>query len=152
MMRTLKDALVRLRSQDIDDLGLEACLRGLVTQCNGRMAATVHLETSGDLASVPRPVAVSLYRIAQECLTNATRHGVPHHIRLVVEAPAAGVEMVALSVEDDGGGDPETVAAGSGHGLLGIRERIAALGGSLAIGRAAGGLRVAATLPFSLPA
>lgn len=154
MMGTLKEALVRLRSQDIDDLGLEACLEELVAKWNGRSAAqaTVHLDMGGDLARVPRPVAISLYRIAQECLTNAARHGAARHIRLKIDGPEAGAETVVVSVEDDGGGDLDGIAAGTGHGLLGIRERIAALGGSLAIGRAARGIRVAATIPFGLPA
>ena len=147
MMGSLREALVRLRSQDIDDLGLEACLRGLVTQ--GRAGAEIRLQTEGDLARVPRPVAVGLYRIAQECLTNATRHGGARHVTVRVVAGAS--DAVALSVEDDGGGEPARLAAGAGHGLLGIRERIAALGGSLEIGRAARGIEIAATIPFALP-
>lgn len=145
MMGTLKEALVRLRSQDIDDLGLEACLAELVSKWNGRARAHVELELDGDLSAIPRPVAIGLYRIAQECLTNATRHGAARNIRLRV----AGGEAVTLTVDDDGLGDPESIAASEGHGLLGIRERIAALGGSFAIGRAASGIRVAATIPFA---
>ena len=95
------------------------------------------------------PVAVGLYRIAQECLTNALRHACARSI--VVRVAADADDAVALSVEDDGGGDPASLAAGVGHGLLGIRERIAALGGSFAVGRAASGIRVAATIPFLLP-
>ncbi len=144
MMRTLQEALVRLRSQDIDELGLAACLRQLAAS---RTGADVRLETAGDLAAVPRPIAVGLYRIAQECLTNATRHGTARHV--VVRIAAGADEMVSLSVEDDGGGDPARLAAGAGHGVLGIRERIAALGGSLAIGPAQRGIRVAATIPFA---
>lgn len=147
MMASLREALVRLRSQDIDELGLEACLAGLVAS---RRAAVVRLETAGDLAAVPRPIAIGLYRIAQECLTNATRHGGARNV--VMRVVAAADETVALSVEDDGGGDPARLAEGDGHGLLGMRERIAALGGSLAIGRAALGVRVAATIPLAAPA
>lgn len=149
MMRTLKEALVRLRSQDIDELGLDACFRNLVASWNGRAGGhVVAFEADGDLADVPRPVAIGLYRIAQECLTNAARHGGARNVTLRVAALRDGVESVALTVEDDGGGDPARLDMGTGHGLPGIRERIAALGGSLAIGRAAAGIRVAATLPF----
>ena len=147
MMASLREALVRLRSQDIDELGLEACLAGLAASRSG---AEVRLETAGDLAAVPRPIAIGLYRIAQECLTNSTRHGAARTIVMRVSADAD--ETVALSVEDDGGGDPARLADGDGHGLLGMRERIAALGGSLAIGRAALGIRVAATIPLAEPA
>ena len=144
MMASLREALVRLRSQDIDDLGLEACLTGLAAARGG---LDVRLETAGDLAAVPRPIAIGLYRIAQECLTNAKRHGAARNVVMRVAAEAD--EVVALSVEDDGGGDPSWLAAGDGHGLLGMRERIAALDGHLAIGRAARGIRVAATIPFA---
>ena len=54
---------------------------------------------------------------------------------------------VTVTVEDDGGGSPEAVAAGAGFGILGMRERIAALVGRLAIGAAAGGLSVSAIVP-----
>jgi two-component system sensor histidine kinase UhpB len=148
MMTTLKEALVRLRSQDVDDLGLEAALNTLVAGWNGRVGAStlVRLDIGGDLAAVPRLVAVDLFRIAQECLTNAARHGTPTCIRLAVDAGASTV--VSLSVEDDGGGDLPS-GSGAGYGLLGIRERIAALGGNLSVGRIAGGVRIAATLPFA---
>ena len=56
-----------------------------------------------------------------------------------------------MSVEDDGGGDATRISAASGHGILGIRERIAALGGSLSIAAAARGIRVAAIIPLILP-
>ena len=58
------------------------------------------------------------------------------------------MSVVALTVEDDGGGDASRLAASSGHGILGIRERIAAFGGSLSISDAARGVRVVARLPL----
>jgi len=56
--------------------------------------------------------------------------------------------VVTLSVEDDGGGSPARLSAASGYGILGIRERIAALGGSFAIGPAPRGVRVTAWIPL----
>jgi signal transduction histidine kinase len=52
-----------------------------------------------------------------------------------------------IGVEDDGGGDADQVAQSTGFGLTGIRERVAAAGGSLSIARATRGLSVAATIP-----
>lgn len=151
MMRTLREALSRLRSQDIDELGLENCLQGLVAKWNrGGADRAFELEVAGDLMRVPRPVAISLYRIAQECVTNAARHSAARQVRVIVEGPTAENSLVSLVVEDDGGGDLEQFSAKrSGHGLLGIRERIAALGGSFSIDRAAQGIRVAATIPYA---
>ncbi len=151
MMATLRSALVRLRSQDLDELGLQASLAQLVAGWNTRAAsgAAFHFDVAGDLTAVPEETAVHVYRIAQECLTNAARHGKPCDVRLSVERVAAGGEAVALTVEDDGGGRPSGINAASGHGILGIRERIAALGGSLSIEEAARGVRVAAIIPIA---
>lgn len=152
MMGTLRSTLARLRPPDLDEIGLERSLDHLVATWNARGSVRAagpvfRLDIAGSLASVPAQAALSLYRIAQECLTNAARHGRPSEVRVrVEETPQIGV---SLTVEDDGGGDPARVKAGSGHGLLGIRERIAALGGSLAIGPAerGRGVRIAAVIP-----
>ncbi len=153
MMTTLRDALARLRSQDLDELGLEACLVQLVAGWNTRAEprALVHLDLRGDLAGVPSAIGTNVYRIAQECLTNAMRHGKPSVVYLRVERLASREGALALTVEDDGGGDPTRVSAASGHGILGVQERIAAFGGSLSIGRAARGVRVAARIPLLAP-
>jgi two-component system sensor histidine kinase UhpB len=152
MMTTLRGALARLRSQDIDELGLQASLVQLVARWNTGTAPTAfHLDVVGDLASVPAEAAVNVYRIAQECLTNAARHGKPRHVHLRIEHVGDVGEAVALSVEDDGGGDASRISGACGHGILGMRERIAALGGSLSIAAAARGVRVAAVIPLILP-
>jgi signal transduction histidine kinase len=148
MTGTLRGALARLRSQEVEELGLEASLAQLVAGWNVQAApqATFHLAVEGDLAEMPRATAQNIYRIAQECLTNAARHGRPQDVRLRVER---GDRAVALSVEDDGGGSPAKLNQASGYGLLGIRERIDALGGSLSIDAAPRGLRVAAVIPLA---
>jgi signal transduction histidine kinase len=91
-------------------------------------------------------VAIDIYRIAQECLTNAVRHGSPTQVELSVERAGGGGETIALTVEDDGGGDAARIES------LGIRERVAARGGSLSIGKAASGMRVSAIIPLIAPA
>ncbi|MGO9674389.1 MAG: histidine kinase [Methylocella sp.] len=153
MMSTLREALARLRSQDLDELGLEASLAQLVAGWNAQTApkAVFHLDLAGDLAGVPRAIAMSVYRIAQECLTNAVRHGRPSDVYLRVERTASDGGAVALTVEDNGGGDPSRIKVATGHGILGIRERIAASGGSLAIGQAAQGVRICASIPLMAP-
>jgi signal transduction histidine kinase len=69
---------------------------------------------------------------------------------LRVERLASNDGIVALTVEDDGEGDPTRIDFSAGHGLLGMRERVSAFGGSLSIGRAAHGVRVAARIPLIL--
>ena len=155
MMATLKGALARLRPPDLDEVGLEASLRAMVGGWNlgggaaGAGRTTFDLDVADDLGAVPPQAALSVYRIAQECLTNAVRHGRPSRVSVSV---ARGEGGVALTVDDDGGGDPARVTTAAGFGILGIRERIEALGGALTIGPAAGGVRVSALIPVAAAA
>jgi signal transduction histidine kinase len=154
MMENLRSALVRLRSQDVEEIGLEASLQQLIRDHNMRAApgAVFRLNVIGKLAALPEQVAIDVFRIAQECLTNAVRHGSPTEVALSVECAGAADGTVALTVEDDGGGDAACAdprhGHGIGHGILGIRERVAARGGSLSIGKAARGLRLSAVIPL----
>ena len=151
MNATLRGTLQRLRSQELEELGLEASLAQLVAGWNvgNTTRARFHLDIAGNLTGLPHAIALSIYRIAQECLTNAARHGKPRDIRLFVKR--TGLQeggAVELSVEDDGGGNPLRLTMEAGHGILGMRERVTALGGSLSIGQARHGVRIAAIIPL----
>lgn len=148
MMTTLRSTLVRLRTQDIEEIGLEASLRQLVSEHNLQTASrsVFRLSVDGEIATLPRPIAIDVYRIAQECLNNAARHGSPTQVALRIEQDA---RAVAVTVEDDGGGDVARMGRVGGHGIAGLRERLAALGGTLAIQNASGGIRVAALIPLA---
>jgi signal transduction histidine kinase len=151
MMDALRYTLVRLRSQSIEELGLEASLRQLVNDFNAQSkAGTIfRLQTTGRIAELQKPVAVDLYRIVQECLTNASKHGRPTEVSVRLEHSADETPHITLTVEDDGGGDVKDVRTSSGHGILGIRERLAGHGGALSIGNAPRGLRIHATVPVT---
>jgi signal transduction histidine kinase len=149
MMATLKDAFGRLRPPELDEIGLDASLRNMVNGWNLRLGTRTAfaLAVEGDLSGLSSDAAMSVYRIAQECLTNAARHGTPSRVTVRVTCSNQG-GAVTLAVDDDGGGDPERVRGGAGFGILGIRERVDALGGTLAIGSSGvGGVRVAALIP-----
>lgn len=148
MMKTLRSTLARLRTQDIEEIGLEASLRQLVSEHNLQTAtrSVFQLQVDGEIAGLPRPIAIDVYRIAQECLNNAARHGQPTQVALSV---VQGREAVAVTVEDDGGGDAAQAARPGGHGIPGLRERLAMLGGTLAIDNGTRGLRVAAVIPLA---
>lgn len=151
MMDALRYTLVRLRSQSIEEVGLEASLRQLVNDFNAQSkAGTIfRLQTSGRIAELQKPVAVDLYRIVQECLTNASKHGRPTEVSVRLDHFTDDSPHVTLTIEDDGGGDAGDVRTSSGHGILGIRERLAGHGGALSIGNAPRGLRIHATVPVS---
>jgi signal transduction histidine kinase len=91
-------------------------------------------------------VDLAAFRIVQEALTNTLKHAGCTHASVVVRHGPAGLD---LEVADDGRGTPSPVN-GSGHGLIGMRERAALYGGTLDAGpRPEGGYVVRATLPLS---
>ncbi|MGW1989953.1 sensor histidine kinase [Embleya sp. NPDC001921] len=110
----------------------------------------VLLEESGETRTPSAPVGLALYRIVQESLTNAMKHGGDGASAIV--RVVYGEHAVEVDVLDDGRGTPQTdrgkSADGTGHGLLGMRERAVAVGGSLAVGPGPnGGFSVHAVLP-----
>jgi signal transduction histidine kinase len=149
LMTCLRGTLSRLRRPPAEELGLEASLIALTETCRGAAPLTVRLELQGDLSAVQGAVAVAAYRVAQECLTNALRHASANEILLRVERRTEADHALLICVEDDGGGDTTHLLQSTGFGLTGIRERIAAVGGSLSIASAARGVRVAATIPLA---
>jgi signal transduction histidine kinase len=150
MMGALRTTLVRLRSQSIEELGLEASLRQLITDFNAqsKTGTVFRLQMAGSPAEFQKRVAVDLYRIVQECLTNASRHGRPTEVNVRLDHRATRDPHVALTIEDDGGGDVSRMHTSQGHGILGIRERLAGLGGSLSIANAPRGVRISALVPL----
>lgn len=108
-----------------------------------RSGAAAELRIEGTASPLPLGIDLSLYRIAQEALTNARKHAAGAHVDLVLRYFGDRVELV---VENEPGA--ETGEEGGGHGLIGMRERVAVFGGSLeAAARADGGFRVHARLP-----
>ena len=151
IMACLRGTLNRLRHPLAQELGLEASLISLVDSWRSQAATQprIQLDLQGDLADVRGTVATTAYRVAQECLTNSLRHGAAREILLRIERRAGAENALLICVEDDGGGDAAKVAQSAGFGLAGIRERVAAVGGSLSIARATHGLSVAATIPLA---
>jgi signal transduction histidine kinase len=122
-----------------------------LAQLNGLVASyraaglPVRLETIGEPPPLPGGVELSVYRIVQEALTNTLKHSDPRNVTVTLAFREARLE---LEVVDDG--TPTTHgAATTGQGIIGMRERIALLGGELETGpREGGGFRVAAQLPL----
>jgi signal transduction histidine kinase len=106
---------------------------------------TVGVETEGKRRALPPGADLAAFRIVQEALTNVVRHSGSRHARVLV---GYGDDALKLRIDDDG---PATGAdaGGSGNGLAGMRERAAALGGTIEAGpREDGGFRVLAVLPL----
>lgn len=104
----------------------------------------VELVTVGERHALPPGLDLAAYRIVQEALTNTLRHADARRARVTIGHESGGL---LLSVEDDGQGlRPD---GGAGHGLVGVRERVALYGGTAELGRSPlGGVRLTANLPF----
>ncbi|WP_194174370.1 sensor histidine kinase [Luteimicrobium xylanilyticum] len=106
--------------------------------------------TSDVAASLPVPAGYALYRAAQEALTNARRHAPNQPVELALTR--AG-DVAGLTVTNPvSPGSAPTHGDGGGRGLIGMRERVEALGGALAVGASDGVFRVVATIPLDLQA
>jgi signal transduction histidine kinase len=102
----------------------------------------VVLQVEGTPRPLPPGIELTLYRVAQEALTNALKHAGPATARVVLRY---GEHVVGLDVLDSG---RSPGAPGTGHGLIGMRERVMLYGGSLAAGQCPeGGFAVRAALP-----
>ncbi|MBO3746167.1 sensor histidine kinase [Streptosporangiaceae bacterium NEAU-GS5] len=148
----LKRLLGLLREAD-DELALApapslAHLETLLAQVR-QSGMPVSLDVEGPMRQLPPGVDLSAYRIIQEALTNALKHAGPARARVGI---VYGEDSISIAVVDDGpaGASPRPEgAAGAGHGLIGVRERVAVHGGQLAAGpRPEGGYAVRATLPL----
>jgi signal transduction histidine kinase len=125
-----------------------ADLEGLLAEV-AKTGLAVKLQVHGTRPSLPAGVDLSAYRIVQEALTNVVKHAGPARAQVTV---GYHDQNVTVEVTDDGRGAMTSASdgrVGSGHGLIGMRERVAAFGGNLEVGPGLdGGFRVAARLPL----
>lgn len=145
LLGLLRTVLARLRPWAEGEMDLAEALRSLAREMPDG-GPQVTLEIAGALDELPDALAVTLYRIAQEGITNALRHAGASHVDVRV---TRGASAVTLTITDDGRGFDEA-EAGAGHGLAGMRERAAACAGKVQVASAPGaGVRVEATLPLA---
>jgi len=105
------------------------------------------LKTVGEPRALPAAVELSAYRIVQEAVTNVLKHANASRVEVVIDYQPEGV---TLTIADNGNGPGD--APPTGHGLIGMRERVELFGGDLTTGSSSlGGFTVRATLPLSPP-
>jgi PAS domain S-box-containing protein len=136
-----------LHPSSLDLLGLGPAIRQLCADFSGRQSTAVTCEVQNVPRDLDHAVAISLYRVAQECLRNVLTHSHAAHAR--VELSSAGDE-IRLRITDDGMGfDREAARRTGGLGLASMEERLRLAGGKFAIASAPGnGTRVEATVPW----
>jgi signal transduction histidine kinase/PAS domain-containing protein len=140
-----------LRPVSLDHLGLEAALRQYSKAAGSELGLVVRFKARGFTRDrLPAAVETALYRIAQEAMTNVVRHAHATRVDVLVEVRG---ERVKLMVEDDGVGfEPHRSWRGDHIGLIGMRERAEALGGTLTIESAPGeGTTVVVEVPSGDP-
>lgn len=143
----MRDMVRTLRQGEVPDLVPQRGIADIARLADGPGdAPAVEVTLSGGLGGLRPSIEAAIYRLAQESITNARRHA-RHATRISVDV-AADAESVRLEVHDDGDADPHAARASWGFGLVGMSERAALLGGTLAAGPdPAGGWTVTAALP-----
>ena len=143
-----------LRPAELHETDLPDALRRMVADWGRRHGLPATFRLDGNSRSLPPDIEVSLLRIAQEALTNSEKHADAARVDVVL---TMFDDAVNLDVRDDGRGFAPNATVtndGSGHGfgLIGIRDRVRALGGTVEIeGRPGEGTIVAVSIPFAEP-
>lgn len=146
-LESIRSLALQLRPSVLDDLGLYAALRWLAEDCRQRLRVDIDLllPPPEKQTTYPQMYETTLFRVAQEGLTNATRHGRASKVTLTLDQDE---KSIRLRVHDDGQGY-EIGKQRSGLGIVGMRERVTLLGGKLDLLSAPGqGTTISATLPL----
>jgi two-component system sensor histidine kinase UhpB len=148
----LRRIAMELRPAILDDLGLVEALRWQAEEFQKQTGVPITLRVQGRIERLPRQVELVLYRVAQEALTNITRHARATRVEVTLNC---STEQLELFIADDGVGfDPEAVRRSRARslGLMGMAERLALIGGTLEIDSAPGkGTRIRARVPAGGP-
>jgi signal transduction histidine kinase len=143
----LRGLIRQLRPVGFDDLGVLAALEHCINEWRLRLPATrINLSSSAELESVDEDRGLVIFRLVQEALTNIARHSSATQVQIQIE-PAATALGIEILISDNGRGADLTLPR-TGLGLIGMRERVAALGGWITLaGRPGEGFIVRAFLP-----
>ncbi len=143
----IRDLMRRLRPAGLDELGLPAAIEHCIDGWRARFPAiNITISFEGDVDTLGEACNIALYRLTQEGLTNVTRHAQAGSVTLRLERSAGSVNF---TFEDDGVGT-SLARETSGLGLVGMRERVEALGGDMRITTAPGqGFCISARLPVT---
>jgi two-component system sensor histidine kinase UhpB len=146
----VRDMLVRLRPPTLDGLGLEAALQELCENWEEHTGIACGFFPREFAAQPDASTAVAVFRLIQEALTNVARHANASQVNIELQSSADG-RLLELNIQDDGEGVPEIERPPRGFGLVGMRERVAALAGEINFSNQPGsGLGIRVTLPLSV--
>lgn len=129
-MQMVRNLALGLRPSMLDDLGLVPALEWQAREFSRRSGTPLELKTDGFLESIPEEVSTCIYRIVQESLTNCARHSKAKTVRIDLHG---GPTELSLTVRDDGVGFNAHSANSRGLGLIGIRERVREMEGTVTV-------------------
>lgn len=142
----VRHSVAAMRATPLDGRTLDQALATLVRDFDHRSPLEARVELSGEPAPLSPAAAQTLYRAAQEGLTNAQKHAAAQIVTVTLRF---GRSSVALAVQDDGAGSAGE-SSGGGFGLAGLRERAEQLGGDFSAGpREGGGFVLEVVLPIA---
>ena len=143
----VRDILQRLRPPALDSLGLEAALQELCENCEKQTGIACGIFTCNIPSQISDPTSIAIFRLVQEALTNVARHAEATHVRITLHHDSISGKL-NLNIQDDGKGMPHPNESHRGFGLIGMRERVAALHGDmLLLSETDGGLQIIVELP-----
>jgi two-component system NarL family sensor kinase len=130
----------------LDEAGLSSAARWYLEGFSQRSGIEIKINLPEEVTRLPKPVALGLFRVLQESLTNIHRHSGSSKAEVTLELFS---DRVLLKVRDFGKGIAPDNGTNSGVGLAGMRERLRDLGGQLAIQACEPGVLVSATIPLA---
>jgi len=146
-LQDVRSLAVELRPTALDDFGLVPALERLAGTFEERSGIRTAVESSLSEERLPSEAETALYRVVQEALTNVVKHAGAETVSIVVARRGAGVSAV---IEDDGRGFDAAEVRDDALGIVGMRERLALLGGTLVVESTPGvGTSLAAYVPLS---
>lgn len=152
-LRAIRSLSLDLRPSALDDLGLLPALRWYIKEYQQKFSIDIEFQSSGLKERLPTEMETALYRIVQEALTNAARHGQASQVRVTLIDDG---QIIRTTIADNGKGfdsDKLQKVPGAGQergwGLVGMHERANLLGGTLEISSQAGkGTTIRASIPL----
>ena len=150
LMTVVRSMMQQLHPLMLTELGLKATLEDMVHHWSERnpelkLSINCHDEVDG----LDKIIAIQIFRIIQECLTNVIRHSGAQQVTIDLELQEYSKPLLCLKIQDDGQGcDLNQIS--QGFGLLGIKERIKSLNGDITIQSKMGkGMTLSASIPLS---
>jgi PAS domain S-box-containing protein len=156
LFKDVRSMLITIRPPMLDSVGLSAALENMTAQWKASADISCTLNIADNLDDFPDIVNIVIYRVLQECLTNISRHAMADRVEITLSTFARQSEsdlsegVLQLDIRDNGKGVNLEEPNVMGLGMVGIRERVHALGGSCAFNSLPGqGMHISITIPIS---